>query len=126
MTYKTDSNLQAVLTRESEVSVSRFDDKTRLIISFGNVTVDRNFTGLIIAKGTIKINPSAAVSVKQNKMDLYKVLEAESEIADDTITPIDMFVNGDGSMVNGAEAPEVDEAGNLVIDYGEEIGRAHV
>lgn len=38
------------------------------------------------------------------------MLEAESEIADDTITPIDMFVNGDGSMVNGAEAPEVDEA----------------
>ncbi len=121
VTYKTDSNLQAVLTRESEVSVSRFDDKTRLIISFGNVTVDRNFTGLIIAKGTITINPSAAVSVKQNKMDLYKVLEAESEIADDTITPIDMFVNGDGSMVNGAEAPEVDEAGNLVIDYGEVV-----
>lgn len=120
VTYETDSGLQAVLTREASVNVSGLNDKTRLIISFGDVAVDRNFTGLIIAKGKITIDPSAAVYIKQNKMDLYKVLEAKNrDDSDDTITPIDMFVNGDGSMVNGAEAPEVDEAGNLVIDYGE-------
>ncbi len=117
--YKTDSGLQAILTRKP-LSVSNIDDKTRLIISYDDVTVDRNFTGLIIAKGKITVDPSATVSIKQNKTDLYKVLEAKNrDDVDDTITPIDMFVNGDGSMVNGAEAPTVDDAGNLIIDYGE-------
>ena len=118
--YETDSGLQAVLTRKSAVTVSGFGEKTRLIISYGDVTVDRNFTGLIIAKGKITIDPSKAALIKQDKMDLFKVLEAKhKDENDDTITPIDMFVNGDGSMLNGAQAPEVDAAGNLVIDYGE-------
>lgn len=116
--YETDSGLQAILTREP-LNVSAVDAKTRLIISYGDVNVDHNFTGLIIAKGKITVDPSAAVSIKQNKMDLYKVLEAKSEIEGDGITPIDMFMNGNGSMQNGAEAPEVDDAGNLIIDYGE-------
>lgn len=130
VTYTTDSGLKAILTREP-LSVSNIDDKTRLIVSYGDVNVDKNFTGLIIAKGKITINPSAAVSIKQNKMDLYKVLEAKSEIPDDKKIPINMFVNGTGSMVddagtpgtggmgNGTEAPTVDDAGNLLIDYGE-------
>lgn len=118
--YKTDSGLQAILTREP-LNVSAVDAKTRLIISYGDVKVDHNFTGLIIAKGKITVDPSAgAVSIKQNKMDLYKVLEAKNrDDSSDLITPIDMFVNGNGSMQNGAEAPAVDDAGNLIIDYGE-------
>lgn len=130
VTYTTDSGLKAILTREP-LSVSNIDDKTRLIVSYGDVNVDKNFTGLIIAKGEITIDPSAAVSIKQNKMDLYKVLEAKSDIPDDKKVPINMFVNGTGTMVDdtgtpgtggmgsGAEAPTVDDAGNLIIDYGE-------
>lgn len=125
--YETDSGLRAILTREPlltgiplKVSDSKINDKTRLIISYGDVVVDKNFTGMIIAKGKITINPSTVVSIKQNKMDLYKVLEAKNkDDTADTITPIDMFVNGGGSMLNGAEAPTVDDAGNLIIDYGE-------
>lgn len=116
--YETDSGLKAILTREP-LNVSAVDDQTRLIISFDDVLVDKNFTGLIIAKGKITVNPASVVSIKQNKMDLYKVLDAKSEIEGDAITPIDMFVNGNGSMQNGAEAPTVDDAGNLIIDYGE-------
>lgn len=117
--YETDSGLQAILTRDP-LNVSNIDDKTRLIISYNDVNVDKNFTGLIIAKGKITINPSVVVSIKQNKMDLYKVLEAKHRgDDDDTITPIDMFVHGGGSMLNGAEAPTVDDTGNLIIDYGE-------
>lgn len=117
--YETDSGLQAILTRDP-LNVSNIDDKTRLIISYSDVNVDKNFTGLIIAKGKITINPSVVVSIKQNKMDLYKVLEAKNkDDTADTITPIDMFVHGGGSMLNGAEAPTVDDAGNLIIDYGE-------
>lgn len=118
--YETDSGLQAYLTREPEVSVSALDSKTRLIIAYGNVKVDANFTGLIIAKGKITIDSVPQPSIKQNKMDLYKVLEAKNrDDTADTITPIDLFVNGGGSMVNGAESAPVDDAGNLVIDYSE-------
>ncbi len=129
--YTTDSGLQAILTRKP-LSVSNIDDKTRLIISYDDVMVDGNFTGLIIAKGKITIDPSKAISIKQNKTDLYKVLEAKNrDDSDDKKIPINMFVNGTGTMVddtgtpgtggmgNGAEAPTVDDSGNLIIDYGE-------
>lgn len=118
------SGLQAVVTNESDVSLSALGDCSdiRLIVSTGNVTVDKNFTGLIVAKGKITIDGTAAggvASIKRNQMELYKVLNAQSGISGDTITPLDMFVNGSGSMSGGASSAEVDAAGNLQIDYGE-------
>lgn len=119
ITYETDSGIRAILTKDP-LNVSAVDEKTRLIISLDDVLVDKNFTGLIIAKGKITIDSAKGVSIKQNKTDLYTVLEAKNkDDSTDTITPIDMFVNGNGSMLNGAEAPTVDDAGNLVIDYSE-------
>ena len=41
------------------------------------------------------------------------------DLSGDTVTPIDIFVAGHGSMVNGAEEAKVDEEGNLDIDYAE-------
>lgn len=37
----------------------------------------------------------------------------------DNKKPIDMFVNGGGSLLNGAQKPDIDDAGNLVLDYSE-------
>lgn len=96
--------------------------RTHLIVSLGNVTVDTNFTGLIIAKGKITVN--GACSIKRGGTDLANVLEAKSEHyvddgSGDNRKPIDMFVNGGGSMLNGAASADVDDAGNLVLDYGE-------
>ena len=120
VTYKTSSGLQAyVATGDVTLSgISGVDaSKLRLLVCFGNVTVDKNFTGLIIAKG--KITVTGGNSIKRGGADLANVLMAESEIAGDTRTPIDMFVNGGGSMLNGADAPDMDDAGNLVLDYSE-------
>lgn len=127
VTYTTDtpSNLQAYLTK-GDVKVSDLSDKTRLIVSLGDVTVDRDFTGLIVAKGKITVSGGAS-NIKLGGTDLYDVLHANSQFynagdpadpASDNHKIIDWFVNG-GSMANGAQAPDVDDVGNLVIDYGE-------
>lgn len=117
--YTTDAGLTAVLTKKPEIKLSEMGDssKVRLIVSLGDVVVDRNFSGLVVAKGKVTID--GAASVKRNKMELYKVLSAASSLPDDTVTPLDCFVDGQGSMVNGTEEAKVDEAGNLQIDYGE-------
>ncbi|MDE6600588.1 MAG: hypothetical protein K2K90_00205 [Lachnospiraceae bacterium] len=120
VTYETSSGLQAHLAK-GDVNLSGITGvdpaKLRLLVCFGDVTVDRDFTGLIIAKG--KITVTGANNIRLGGTDLASVLEAESKITGDTRTPIDMFVNGGGSMLNGAQAPDVDGAGNLVLDYSE-------
>ncbi|MCM1267887.1 MAG: hypothetical protein NC302_08285 [Bacteroidales bacterium] len=118
--YETSSGLKAVLSR-SDVSVSGIGgvdpSKLRLLVCLGDVTVDHDFTGLIIAKG--KITVTGAHTIKRGGNDLANVLEAESTLSGDTRKPIDMFTAGGGSLLNGAEAPDVDGAGNLVLDYSE-------
>ena len=94
----------------------------RLVVSLGNVTVDQDFTGLIVARG--KITVTGAHKIELGKTELADVLEAESQYylpdgTGDNNKPIDMFVNGGGSLQNGAQAPTVDDAGNLALDYSE-------
>ncbi len=115
--YKTDNGLQAVFTNQ-DITLSGISDykNVRLIVSLGNVTIDRNFTGQVIAKGKITIENGAS-TLKQDKMELYKALNGTTGVEGDTITPLDFFVNGGGSLLNGAEEAVADEAGNLVIDY---------
>lgn len=94
----------------------------RLLVCLGDVTVDHDFTGLIIAKG--KITVTGACTIRQGGSELANVLEANSELwaadgSGDNKKPIDMFTNGGGSLLNGAQAPNVDDAGNLALDYSE-------
>jgi type II secretory pathway pseudopilin PulG len=118
MTFTTDAGLKAVVTRKDNINTSSCGD-VRLIISTGDVTIDTNkFEGMIIAKGTIHIGVSAS-SIKKDEMGVYKVLSAKSSVEGDTVTPIDFFVNGGGSLTNSVEKAEVDDAGNLDIDYSE-------
>lgn len=112
------SGLQAYVTREPDLNVSSLSNDVRLIISMGNVHVDKNFRGLIIAKGKVTIGGGVA-DVKRDKMGLYKALNGLSGETGDTITPLDMFVDGSGSMVSGATDARVDDAGNLQINYSE-------
>lgn len=133
-TSNTPSGKQAVLSRgdvtvgSSKVFLTGPGDsladtsRTHLIVCLGDVTVDSNFTGLIIAKG--KITVTGGNSIKLGGNDLANVLQANSEYwaadgSGDNNKPIDMFVNSGGSMLNGAAAPDMDDAGNLVLDYSE-------
>lgn len=126
VTYKpaSGSGPQAYLTKDdvNDLYVSSLDAKTRLIVSFGNVVVDRDFTGLIIAKGKITVNGGVR-NIKLGGTELYDALQADSELwvddgSGDNYKMIDWFVNG-GSMANGAQAPNVDDVGNLMLDYSE-------
>lgn len=129
VTYSTSSGLKAYLTK-NDVTVSSIGTpgEVRLVVSLGNVTVDQDFTGLIIARGRITV--TGAYNIKLGGTELADVLEANSQYwvddgtnggkgSGDLKKPIDMFRNAGGSLANGAQAPTVDDAGNLALDYSE-------
>ena len=91
------------------------DSKLRLVVAIGDVEVTSNFQGLIIASGRIRIADS--VTVKKDGEGVYAVLQAESEFEGDTNVPANVFYNGPGMILGGYEAADVDESGNLNIDY---------
>lgn len=124
MEFTTDDGLKGIITAGSYTLSSSTSGASniRLIVSLGDITIDRNFTGLAIAKGIITINgavSNGAASLKRNKMDLYKVLNATTGAEGDTMTPMGFFVNGETSLSKGAQESPTDEAGNLDIDYTE-------
>ena len=120
--FETDGGLKGIVT-SNNVTLSSMANTSdvRLIVSLGDITIDRNFTGLAIAKGQIKVTggvSNGASSLKREKMELYKVLNATTGTGGSTVTPLNFFVNGT-SGISGSNAQEVktDELGNLVIDY---------
>ena len=125
VTYNTTSGLQAHLSKNDVTltGISGVDPtKLRLLVCLGDVRVDHDFTGLIIAKG--KITVTGAHTIKLGGIDLANVLEADSEFSmpdgtGDNQKPIDMFRNAGGSLLNGAVAPSVDDEGNLALNYSE-------
>lgn len=124
MEFTTDDGLKGIITAGSYTlsSATSGASNIRLIVSLGDITIDRNFTGLAIAKGTITINgavSNGAASLKRNKMDLYKVLNATTGAEGDTMTSMGFFVNGETSLSEGAQESPTDDAGNLDIDYTE-------
>lgn len=91
------------------------DSRLRLVVAIGDVEVTANFQGLIIASGRIVLADS--VAVRKDGEGVYAVLQAKSEYADDPNVPANVFYNGSGMILGGYEAADVDEYGNLDIDY---------
>lgn len=124
MEFTTEDGLKGIITTGNYAlsSASGGASNVRLIISLGDIMIDRNFTGLAIAKGTITIDGATgkgAASLKRNKMELYKVLNATTGTEGDTITPMAFFVNGEAGLADGVQEAPTDDAGNLNIDYTE-------
>ena len=124
MEFTTEDGLKGIITTGNYTlsSASGGASNVRLIISLGDIMIDRNFTGLAIAKGTITIDGATgkgAASLKRNKMELYKVLNATTGTEGDTITPMAFFVNGEAGLADGVQEAPTDDAGNLNIDYTE-------
>ena len=122
MEFTTEDGLKGIITAGNYTLSTAAGEAShiRLIVSLGDITINRNFTGLAIAKGTITINgavTNGASSLKRNKMELYKVLNATTGAEGDTITPMAFFVNGETSLADGAQEAPTDDAGNLNIDY---------
>ena len=122
MEFTTEDGLKGIITAGNYTLSTAAGEAShiRLIVSLGDITINRNFTGLAIAKGTITINgaiTNGASSLKRNKMELYKVLNATTGAEGDTTTPMTFFVNGETSLADGAQEAPTDDAGNLNIDY---------
>lgn len=122
--FTTEDGLKGIITTGNYTlsSAAGGASNVRLIISLGDIMIDRNFTGLAIAKGTITINgavTNGASSLKRNKMELYKVLNATTGEEGNTITPMAFFVNGETGLADGVQEASTDDAGNLSIDYTE-------
>ncbi len=124
MEFTTEDGLKGIITTGNYTlsSATGGASNIRLIVSLGDIVIDRNFTGLAIAKGTITIDGAThngAASLKRNKMELYKVLNATTGVEGDTITPMAFFVNGETGLADGVQEAPTDDAGNLNIDYTE-------
>ena len=85
---------------------SAVDANTRLIIATGDVTVESDFTGLIIAQGKIIINHNA--QIKPNKDDLAIVLQLPDS-ADPTKKPITYFTNSAEYVLSGTNIGTVSD-----------------
>lgn len=115
------SGLKAVLVDSSEQSGHTYkvsDDKLRLVIAVGDVEVTKSFQGLIIASGTITVSGNN-ITCKSDGEGVYEVLQAESQIEGDPNVPANALRNGSGMIMNGYEDADVDENGNLNINYSE-------
>lgn len=124
MEFTTEDGLKGIITTGNYTlsSATGGASNVRLIISLGDIMIDRNFTGLAIAKGTITIDGATgkgAASLKRNKMELYKVLNATTGEEGAAITPMAFFVNGETGLADGVQEAPTDDAGNLNIDYTE-------
>ncbi|MDE6847421.1 MAG: hypothetical protein K2J99_16870 [Lachnospiraceae bacterium] len=91
------------------------NSKLRLVVAIGDVEVTGNFQGLIIASGKITVSNNAII--KKDGEGVYAVLQAQSKVAGDTNVPANILCNGSGMVKNGYEEADVDESGNLNIDY---------
>ncbi len=93
------------------------DDNAEDGITGGNIIIDGDFTGLIVAQGEITI--AGALSVKRDKMGTYKALNAPLSDTDSQM-PMDFFVNGSGILAEEVtDGSKVDESGILNVDLSE-------
>lgn len=120
VTFTAADGLKAVLVDSAKQGGGKFvvsDDKLRLVIALGDVEVTRDFKGLIIASGTITVANN--VTCKKDGEGVYDVLQAQSEIEGDHNVPANVLKNGSGMIKNGFDESDVDENGNLNINYSE-------
>lgn len=130
LVFTTDDGYKAVLTNKDNYTPS--DNNIRLIVAIdgdynpadadsvvdgGNVTINSNFTGMIIAQGKVTIGNNVAIS--RDKTNVYRVLNTPLSDTDPQIA-MDFFVNGSGILSNEVtEVSKVDESGTLDINLSQ-------
>lgn len=125
--FTTTDGYKAVLTNKD--TYTPVDNKIRLIVAIdndadktdgidgGNVVLNRNFTGLIIAQGKVTIDSN--VTIDREKTEVYKVLNAPLSDTNPQ-TAMDFFVNGSGTLAEEVTGDaEVDETGALDINLSQ-------
>lgn len=130
LVFTTDDGYKAVLTNKDNYTPT--DNNIRLIVAIdgnynphdadsvvdeGNVTINSNFTGMIIAQGKITIGNNVAIS--RDKTNVYRVINTPLSDTDSQIA-MDFFVNGSGMLTNEVtEVSKVDASGTLDINLSQ-------
>lgn len=100
------------------------DPSIHLIITGGNVEIGGNFTGVVIAKGTITFKNGGIIEIGEDRLDLIRVLQAvtvESGTVEHGVTkPLQYFKDGpqyilEGTVVSGNTADRESQR----VDFGE-------
>lgn len=102
------------------------DANLRLIVAKGDVRISADFTGLIVAGGTITVDSGVTVTNAADvtaKSELTRVLQQPASAVPGSEKPIDFFKNGTnyiiaGTVVMGEGAGEVD-ASQKPIEFSE-------
>lgn len=125
------SNITAIITNADTYNYNDSTGMTRLILAEGDVNVNQDFTGLIMAGGEITLAPDVTVTSAVNgagdeKEQLKQILQlkySESEAAGsipsltpDETKPIDLFVNGSSYVLDGTRI-ETEEDEDATVVY---------
>ena len=124
-TWATDDGIKAYITY-GDCNYSTADPKLRLIVAGGDVTVSADFTGLIVANGTVTVNNGVTLSNASDttaRDELTRVLQQPAGGVVDACKPIDFFRNGSnyilaGTVVMGVGVGEIDLSQDP-IDFSE-------
>lgn len=106
------TEMDALLT-SGDYTVTAADENVRLIVAKGNVTVNADFQGLIIAKGGVIIAPGKNITaVPEETAAVFQciystVTDAEGNktemknVSGDTVSPMTYFKEGEQYLLNG-------------------------
>lgn len=130
LVFTTEDGYKAVLTNKDNYTPT--DNNIRLIVAIdgnynpadadsvvdgGNVTINSNFTGLVIAQGKVTIGNN--VSIMRDKTNVYRVLNVPLSESDPQIA-MDFFQNGSGMLSNEVtDVSKVDASGTLDINLSQ-------
>lgn len=110
-TFETETGKKALVTKNN-VTTSSLGSDYRLIVSEGNITIDSDFTGLAIAKGTVYMNGAGGISVKNDtdsKKDIQDLMACREDA--DGLYLYDFFIEG-SSLASNIETTKEEDADN--------------
>lgn len=111
--FKSGNEVVAVVTNAPNYTYnSSSPDKLQVIVSTGNVTIDKNFSGVVIAKGTVTVNKS--IGTKESGTWVPATIDWQTLLnaADGSRKLSDFLSNGSASAGSGTNKWDI---GDLVI-----------
>ncbi|MEL4106309.1 hypothetical protein AAFA46_05635 [Oscillospiraceae bacterium WX1] len=112
-TYSKDGDVRVIVTNASNYNVSQAPGTVSLILSTGNVTVDRDFSGLIIAKGTVELQANVTANSAAVSSALQALLTSKDGKTYYLYLNQDYFSPSD--MGTGNESAALWDLNNLVV-----------
>ncbi|MBR4719015.1 MAG: hypothetical protein IKP31_02105 [Lachnospiraceae bacterium] len=121
--FTLDDGYYAVVTNKDNYVHDDSSDKCRLIIATKDVEIKKDFTGVVFAKGKVKISAGCNINSVEKvatgsnaKSELVRVLQCKLGHGGPTkenLTPLDMFIDGSSYVLAGTQITPRDDAGTV-------------